>query len=156
MNRTLAPFSLPRALDPDLTRIHVYWESLKRGDNNIPFWDDFKTSALQDISDKIMLIDVQEKPERFRINSFGVGEQLTNRYGEPIGGKFLDEIELKNPLEYLATQCSATIEGRAPTYHQHRAEVAHGLPASVSYSRILLPMWGDGKIGMLLCGFEWA
>jgi hypothetical protein len=71
-----------------------------------------------------MLIDVFEKPERFRLNS--VGQQLTDQYGETITGKFADELELRNPLEYLPSQCSATIDARAPTYYQHGSGAVQG------------------------------
>lgn len=118
----------------------------------MPFWDDFKIPSLPDLADKLMLIDVFEKPERFRLNS--VGQQLTDRYGETITGKFADEIESKYPLEYLTSQCSVTLESRAPTYYQHGSGAVQGSRGPVSYSRLLLPMWGNGHIGMLLAALQ--
>jgi len=148
MKHPVVPFSVPRKIDPNLVRVRAYWESLERGENPMPFWDDFKFSALPDLSDRLILIDVFEKPGRFRLNS--IGQQLTERYGETITGKFIDEIELRNPLEYLPSQCSATVESRAPTYYQHGTDEVEKSPGPVSYSRLLLPMWGNGHIGMLL------
>lgn len=153
MKRPVVPFSVPRKIDPDITRVRAYWESLKRGDNKIPFWDDFQTASLPDISDRLILIDVFEQPERFRFNS--VGQQLTERYGETITHKFIDELELKKPLEYLPSQCSATVESRVPTFYQHGADEGRKSQGPASYSRLLLPMWGNGHIGMLLGAFEW-
>lgn len=153
MKRPVVPFSLPRKIDPVLARVRAYWESLERGENKMPFWDDFEISSLPDLADKLMLIDVFEKPERFRLNS--IGQQLTERYGETITGKFADEIESKNPFEYLTSQCSATIESRGPTYYQHGAAAVQESGGPVLYSRLLLPMWGNGHIGMLLAAFEW-
>jgi hypothetical protein len=153
MKRPVVPFSVPRTIDQDLTRVRAYWESLKRGDSNMPFWDDFKISSLPDLTEKLILIDVFKKPERFRLNS--IGQQLTGRYGETIAGRFIDELEPKNPLEYLPSQCSATVESRAPTYYQHGAGTVQESQGAVSYSRLLLPMWGNGYIGMLLGAFEW-
>ena len=114
----------------------------------MPFWDDFKNTALPDLSDRLILIDVFEQPERFRFNF--IGQQLIDRHGDEIVNKFIDELKLRNPLEYLPSQCSATVESGAPTYYLHHADEVQKLRGPVSYSRLLLPMWGNGHIGMLL------
>lgn len=119
----------------------------------MPFWDDVKTSSLPDLSDRLMLVDVFEKPQRFRLNF--VGQQLIDRYGESITGNFVDEMELRHPLQYLASQCCATVESRTPTYYSRSAAAAEKSPGLVAYSRILLPMWGNGHIGMLLGVVKW-
>lgn len=137
------PFPFPNKLERNLARVLSYWEGLKRAENNMPFWDDVKLSALPDLADSLLLIDVFVLPERFRFNTVGKG--LAQRYGDAVTGKFLDELALREPFDYLRAQCSATIESRAPTY---RAD-------TVGYSRILLPMWGDGHIGMLLGAVDW-
>ena len=90
----------------------------------------------------LLLIDAFEKPERFRFNSVGNG--LARRYGEALDSKFLEELTLRDPFDYMLAQCSATVEARAPTYYQ-----------SGTVSRLLLPMWGDGHIGMLLGAVDW-
>jgi hypothetical protein len=116
----------------------------------MPFWDDVKISSLSDLADNLLLIDVFEKPERCR---FGlVGRNLLDWYGRQISNDFTDEIELRYPFEYLTSQCSATVEGRSPTYYRH---VATAMPkkASESYACILLPLWGEGRIRMLLGAF---
>lgn len=153
MKHPVVPFSVPRTLDPDLARVRDYWESLKRGNANMPFWDDFNVSSLPDLSDRLMLIDVADTPERFRLNS--LGQQLTDRYGSTVTSKFIDELELKTPLEYLPSQCSATVESRAPTFYQHGGGDTRKSQSRASYSRLLFPMWGDGHIGMLLGALTW-
>jgi hypothetical protein len=136
------PFALPKVFDKNLARVFAYWEGLERADNDMPFWDDVKLSALPDLVDSLLLIDAFVLPERFRFRTVGKG--LAQRYGEAVGGKFLDELELRAPFGYLRAQCSATVEARAPTYH-----------ADAGYSRMLLPMWGDGHISMLLGAVDW-
>jgi hypothetical protein len=136
------PFALPKTPESSLARVLAYWESLKRADNNMPFWDDVKLSNLPDLADRLLLIDAFALPERFRFRTVGSG--LAQRYGEALNGKFLDEMNLRAPFGYLRAQCSATIESRAPTFH-----------ADAGYSRILMPMWGDGHIGMLLGAVDW-
>jgi hypothetical protein len=153
MEHPLAPFSVPKTINPDLARVHNSWKSLKRGDADMPFWDDFKTSSLPELADRLMLVDVVDMPLRFRLNF--LGQQVTHRYGSVISGKFVDELELNNPLEYLPSQCSATVESRTPTFYHHGTGASRTSQGSVSYSRLLLPMWGDGHIGMLLGAFTW-
>lgn len=143
MPLAFGPYALPRHLEPDLARVLAYWEGLKRGEANMPFWDDANISALPDLRSRILLIDVFAKPARFRIAT--VGEEIKSQHGGDLVGKFLDEIEFREPLRYLQSQSSATVESRAPTYYHDRATGPDG-----EYSRLLLPMWGDGHIGMLL------
>lgn len=130
-------FSLPTKLDPTLARVFAYWKNLKRADNDMPFWDDVTLPALSEQSDRILLIDVFALPERFRFNTVGKG--LAEQGGQSLNSKFLDELKLAAPFAYLRAQCSATVERRAPT-----------CLADEGYSRIVLPMWGDGHISMLL------
>jgi hypothetical protein len=58
------------------------------------------------------------------------------------------EIDAAAALQFLVSQCSATVESRAPTYY--RNDGAEG------YSRLVLPLWGYGRIGMLLVGYAFA
>ena len=61
-----------------------------------------------------MLIDVFERPQRFRFNS--VGKRIQQSYDGDLAGKFVDEINPNNPLEFFTAQASATIEANAPTF----------------------------------------
>jgi hypothetical protein len=140
MSTTAMPFPLPDKLAPGLARVLAYWEGLKRADNAMPFWDDVKLSALPDLASGLMLIDAFEAPERFRFNT--VGAAIDAHYGENITGKFVDDIASRAPVNYLRAQCSATIEARLPSCYD------------ADYVRLLLPMWGDGHIGMLLGAVE--
>lgn len=113
----------------------------------MPFWDDMNPSALPDDSGRLMLIEATGTPTRFR---FGMaGEEITARYGGDLMGKFVDEIERRDPLRFMEAQCSATIESRGPTCYRAGSPSRPGAAAQ-RYSRLLLPMWGDGRIGMLL------
>ena len=146
MTRATPPFALPDKLPLDLDRVWVYWKSLKRGENKIPFWDDLKLSSLPDLADRLMLIDVFERPQRFRFNS--VGEKIQQSYGGDLAGKFADEIDPKNPLEFFTAQASVTIEANAPTFFTHIATSDSG--RNVRDARLLLPMWGNGRIEIML------
>jgi len=142
-----SPYSLPQKLESDLAQVLTYWEGLKRGEADMPFWDDVSPSALPDLTRRLMLLEVFEKPVRFRFGT--VGADLAKRYGKDFIGKFIDEIAPSDPLQYLGSQASATIEKGAPTYFKHQPIDTQALSAE-GYARLLLPLWGDGHIGMLL------
>lgn len=152
MTTSTAPFPLPRRLEPDLARLRAYWDGLKRGDAQMPFWDDLNLSAMPDLAGRLMLVEAFDKPLRFRLGM--LGDELKERHGGDIVGKFLDESDARAPLQYLSSQASATVESRAATYYRHGSASRGG--AANGYARLLLPMWGDGRIGMLLGGVAWA
>ena len=141
------PYAVPARLSPDLARVSDYWSGLLRGNAKMPFWDDAKLTDLPDLADRLFLIDVFGAPERFRFNTIGAA---IAGGGEP--GRFLDEVELTGPFAFLRSQCSATVEAATATFFQPEAPPAGGR----SYSRLLLPMWGDGRIGMLLGALDFG
>lgn len=144
MNRPANPYRLPGTLAPDLAQTLDYWRGLRRGSAEIPFWDDLNLLDLPDLSARVLLIDVFSRPERFRFNS--VGAELQTTQTKPFEGEFLDMITMDHPLEFLRSQCSATVESRGPTFYDCGSQRAD----RAEYSRLLLPMWGDGRISMLL------
>ena len=99
---------------------------------------------------RLLLIDAFFQPERFRFNH--VGAELQTLQPKPITGEFLDEASLDCPLEFMRSQCSATVECEAPTFYKQDAIPD---PVRTGYARLLLPMWGDGHISMLLGVVAW-
>lgn len=140
-------YAIPDQLEPDLVRARTYWEGLRRGESTIPFSDDVNLSALSDLESSALLIEVFENPTRFRINI--AGDAAEKRYGAKLAGKFIDEIPSRAPLDALAEQCLASVEGKSPTYA--RISVPQGTRAG--YARLVLPTWGNGHVDSLLCIF---
>lgn len=140
MSRSSNPFPLPATLARDLASVHAVWLGLRRAQNDIPFADDFAPAAIAAQAGKVLLIDVFDKPERFRFSLLG-GDLLLAQ-DRALSGKFIDEVDLAAPLGFLRAQASATVEARAPTYY--RDANADGA------ARLLLPLWGDGRISLLL------
>lgn len=138
------PYAVPARLSPDLARVGDYWAGLLRGNAKMPFWDDANLSDLPDLADRLFLIDVFDVPERFRFNT--IGKAIA---GGAEAGRFLDEVELTGPFAFLRSQCSATVEAGATTFFQPEA-------GTRPYSRLLLPMWGDGRISMLLGALDFS
>ncbi|MGB8402087.1 hypothetical protein [Bradyrhizobium sp.] len=146
MTRATPPFRLPAKLPLDIDRVWDYWKSLKRGENKIPFSDDLKLSALPDLADRLMLVDVFEQPQRFRFSL--VGERIRQSYGGDLAGKFADEIDPRSPLKFFIAQASVTVETNAPTFSIDTAPSDGRREAGDA--RLLLPMWGNGRIEMML------
>jgi hypothetical protein len=136
------PFAVPATLPQSFDDVRNYWQDLRRAGNEMPFWDDVNLSALPDLSDRMILIDVFEAPQRFRINT--LGKTIQAQYEANVTTRFIDEIEAKAPFHFLAAQASVTIEARRPTFLVLTPAV------DVQYARILLPMWGNGRIEMIL------
>jgi len=118
---------------------------LCRGQADIPFADDVKLSTLQDADVDLMIIDVFERPVRFRIMI--AGRHIAGEYGQLVEGLFVDEILPQAPLDYLLSQCSATVERKAPTFYGGKDQ---------SPSRLMLPLWGDGHINSLLVAVSFS
>jgi hypothetical protein len=144
---TANPFPLPDTLDHDLARIYSAWRDLRRAGNTMPFWDDLKPSALGAKPRSLILLDVFERPERFRFSL--ADRQLVPAHESELTGAFIDDVPLGDEFAFLRAQASATVEARAPTYYRCGSR---GL--SPGFVRLLLPMWGDGRIGMLLGAVE--
>lgn len=137
MDKTSHPFPLPETLPRDLAAVHSYWRGLRRAGNEMPFSDDLDPAALSKAAGRVLLLDVFDMPERFRFSHLAGDLLLAQETAR--GGKFIDEIDLGAPLAFLRAQASAAVEARAPTCY-----------AGNGVMRLLLPMWGDGRISLLL------
>jgi hypothetical protein len=131
------PFPLPDSLPRDLAAVHAIWRGLRRGGNEMPFSDDLDPAALTKKAGQVLLLDVFDKPERFRFSHFA-GDLLLPQE-TALSGRFIDEVDLAAPLAFLRAQASATVEARAPTCYAHNGA-----------ARLLLPLWGDGHVSLLL------
>jgi hypothetical protein len=57
---------------------------------------------------------------------------------------FWDDLKRRAPFDFLESRAEATVECAKPTYYR-----------TGDHSRILPPMWGDGRIGMLPGAVMW-
>ena len=124
-----------------------YWNDLRRGENAIPFSDDVNVSALPELSGNLLLLEVFERPQRFRFSR--VGQELLRDRESSITGRFADEIEVCRPFEFLLAQASVTVETTSPTFYR-RSATGGKADDGISYSRLLLPTWGNGRVDMLI------
>lgn len=106
----------------------------------MPFWDDLVLGDMGDLQGDAFTLEVFDKPERFR---FGLmGKDLEACCVGEVEGLFLGEDRLSEPFGFLLSQASATVESAAPTLYRSEGEMP--------YARLLLPMWGEGRVGLLL------
>ena len=145
MVAAIQPFRLPKKLPPMLTRVQRAWKDLVRSENEMPFSDDIDPTAFSKVSAHLVMIDVFDGPQRFRFNR--IGEKIMRKLGANIDGKFVDEVEIQSPFDYLVAQASATVEGRVPTFYTSSSSRQN---RAGGYKRILLPAWGNGRIELLL------
>jgi hypothetical protein len=133
------PFPLPGRLDAKLQPVVTLWEGLKRGENRMPFADDLGLPALSELSGNPFLLSVLPTLGRCRF------EFLCDRLrGYVPVGSFLDEVPPNVNFSYLRAQSSATLEAGEPTL-LHLTQLS-----GYGFSRVLLPLWGNGQVTMLL------
>jgi len=105
----------------------------------MPFTDDLGVSALSNLSGRPFLLAVFASPERFRFEFLGAG--LPEAAAQ---GRFIDETSPDIHFSFLRAQSSATVEATEPTFLRLTEASGH------KFSRVLLPMWGNGQVNMLL------
>ena len=147
MTRHAAPFAIERPLPTRLGAVLDYWRGLLRGEATIPFSDDVDITKVEALCADVFLLGVFAKPERFRLDlahtphAPGVEGQLL--------GRFIDEVELPTPLEFLRAQADAAVESVGPTLYEHSPGGGEH-----PYARLLLPAWGEGKVSLLIGALE--
>lgn len=134
-----APFAVDGPLAPPLARLLAYWEGLKRGQAEIPFWDDLSEVKIEASGAETFILDVFSRPERFRFNDLEVAPQAIER--DQLLGLFLDDVDLPEVFALLRAQASAATELMRPTLYR-----------AGSLQRLLLPAWGEGQVRMLVGG----
>src|SRR5205085_6778253 len=124
-----------------LETLRRYWSALRRTQNPLPFADDLNIARLSQFAPRLMVLEVRERPQRFRFDI--VGTQIEARYGEDLGDRFLDELSEHTPLEYLDSQGCAVMQSQTPTWFAWQS-------AGCDYERLLLPLWGNGYVSSIL------
>ncbi len=137
------PFPLPDRLDAKLQAVVSLWEGLRRGENEVPFGDDLGTSALTNLSGNPFVLRVFGSPERYRFEFLSDGLRR-----EAVLERFVDEMQPNGNFSYLRAQSSATIEAAEPTLFHLTTSSGH------RFSRVLLPLWGNGQVDLLLGAFD--
>lgn len=142
------PFAVDAPLGPRLQSLMDYWESLRRGEASMPFADDVDLMKVKALCSDVFVLGVFERPQRFRLDLAHTPFAL--QVEAKLEGRFIDEVDLPTPMEFLRAQSDATLEGLAPTLYRHSPTGSER-----PYARLMLPAWGEGQVRLLLAGLEW-
>jgi hypothetical protein len=142
------PFAIEAPLGPRLETLLDYWRGLLRGEAAMPFADDVDMTKVKALCSDVFVLGVFERPERFRLDL--AHTPFAPEIEAALVGRFIDEIDLQTPLEFLRAQADATVESLAPTLYRHQPSASEQ-----PYARLLLPAWGEGQVKLLLAGVEW-
>jgi hypothetical protein len=137
------PFPIPDRLEAKWQPVVSLWESLRRGEIGMPFSDDLGVTALSNLPGNPFLLRVFASPERYRFEF--LSESLRR---EAVLEGFVDEMPPNINFSYLRAQSSATIEAAEPTLF-HLTD-----SSGYRFSRVLLPLWGNGQVNLLLGAFD--
>src|SRR5579864_8599763 len=81
------PFSLPQAIDASLETLRRYWAALRRAQNVLPFADDLNVGQLSQFGPRLVVLEVRERPQRFRVDI--VGTEIEKEFGEGLADRFI-------------------------------------------------------------------
>ena len=112
----------------------------------MPFSDDISLLRHGNLAPNLLLIDAFSMPQRFRFNH--LGEKTIAKFGPDISGKFADELDLREPLNYFLAQASATVEAAAPTFYTNSRRARKSLV--VAAIRASCCRHGQGRVDLLL------
>lgn len=140
--------SPPAIREPDLQRLHTYWDT-KRGTAFAPTRADIDITDLTWVLGRLMLIDTADTLAAFRVRLFGT--VIAEEFGQDRTGLRFDEIvNVENLDAVLARYWTVYSTGR-PDYQQDRT--VSDLRSFRCYSRLLLPLSDDGeRTSMILAG----
>ncbi len=137
-------FEIPEVIAPSLRHIRDIWQGLKLMRTDMPLTEDFDLDLLREHADRLLVVNVVEQPLWLRIES--AGYWIIEYYGEPLAGRYVENIDPRPPLDDLWVQCMAAIKDRQPVLYRH-AKMS-------SYARIALPLWGDSRVEKLIVGIS--
>ena len=129
-------YSIPACFEAELVSIYESWRAIRRGDNDVPFSDDVNLPSRGSGADDAVLIDVFENPLRFRLACWAVDDGSLQSGEE-------NSSTNSNPRDFSITSKRSapqqSVRGRLPIFDRARRRPI-----------IALPLWGNGRIEMLL------
>jgi hypothetical protein len=143
--RTAQRIPLDGLKDPRIRRVLDYWYS-KSGSARLPGRRDIDPSEFRWALGLVCLLDVEQRPLRFRYRLDG--SVIAARNGVDMTGRSIDAIEHKPSAGMMHGQLAAVVAERAPALHRIATE--HGVSLT-TYERISLPLADDQQnVGMIM------
>ncbi len=139
--------------DERLVELYDYWLE-KRGRRRMPSREDIDPSEISALLPNLMLVDVMDDGDRFRIRL--VGTALTDATGIDATGRYLPETMPAGPFaDYVVGLYREAVTETCPIY----AECEHGDPEHVQHTtlRLIMPLSGaDDSVDAALVGQVYA
>jgi len=136
---------------PVLVDLHEYWES-KLLDREMPARPDIDPTEIVHLLPYIILIDVEEAPERYRVRL--VGTHVVDTLGRDHTGRYFDEVYPPEVYEKFVSGVRKVAGERRPLSGHGRVYFAAGRE-HIIYESLTLPLSSDCKtVDMLLMGLH--
>ncbi len=146
---TQGPMAAPKS--PRLRRLFEDWQQW-RAERAFPSRADFDPADIQYILGNVSLIDVRQRPLRFRFRLHGSDNAM--RMGVDLTGKDLDEMPQGETREVVRKHFEATVVQRTPITRFREGVFSDG--RVWHYEALVLPFSRDGEtIDMLLSAVVW-
>ncbi len=132
---------------PLLRDLYEYWNG-KKGDRKMPSRPDICPTEIVDLLPKIILIDVEYEPQRFRFRL--VGTDVVRVMGQDATGKYLDELSSNSVIH---DRLSWLIQHKTTYYVTSQLDwLNRGFQ---KYNVLGLPLGDEaGKVNMIMYGID--
>ncbi|WP_162914860.1 PAS domain-containing protein [Desertibaculum subflavum] len=135
---------------PYLRRLFAYWQDKRRG-QDFPSRRDLDPREFAFALGHVLLIDVLERPQRFRFRLHGSVLSFRARYD--MTGRMVDELPDEENRAVLLQRCRDLVRTRRPCFARSQRTVDG---TAYGYEVVWLPLSSDGEqIDMLLGGLAY-
>ena len=135
---------------PYLVDLLALWRSKMR-DGKIPSRSDFQAEEFMQFGGRIVLIDVERQPLRFKYRL--IGSHITNVLDRDSTGKYLDEIYDSDFYTKAVETYKRNIDEKIP-FRAH-GEMVHAFKPYLSFEAVDIPLSSDGEsVDMILKGAD--
>ena len=131
-----------------LLRLLEYWIE-KKADRIAPARRDIQPTEMRDFLPNVFLVDVEERPMRFRFRL--VGTEIVELFGIDVTGRYVDELDFSDRAPAVHAYYAAVVTTREPNCHA--VQFTRGNGRHLSYERVILPLSSNNvAVDMLLGG----
>jgi hypothetical protein len=131
-----------------LRQLFRYWSD-KKADRFAPARREIEPSELRDLLPHIYLVDVEDRPIRFRFRL--IGTEIVQNFGLDMTGRYIEEIDFSDRAPSVLAHYAAVVTTREPSCHI--VHFTRGSGRHLAYERIIMPLSSDGEnVDMLLGG----
>ncbi|MGH6948368.1 MAG: PAS domain-containing protein [Kiloniellales bacterium] len=140
----------PAAIGLPVTRaLYAYWAGKRRA-GGLPCRRDIDPTEIPRLLSNVMLLDVEEKPLRFRFRL--VGNNVVSWFGCNATGLYTDSAEYRRGGPDPSGDYREVVEAREPRVYRKRLDYL--LPEFRDFERLVLPLADGGRIDRLICAVD--